>query len=98
MSHQKLLNAASWSADELLAGLRGYVGEHPGDPGLSLVLDKTQVQKKETKSVAVAPQEVRLTTVDNDRVLGVSCPGAPPLRGKGADDRSDNIDPDNWLA
>lgn len=43
---QKFLNAASWSAEELLASLRAYVAEHLGDPrvgghwGASLFLSK----------------------------------------------------------
>lgn len=58
---QKFLNAASWSADALLQGLRAYVAEHLGDPAASLVLDDTQVQKKGTKSVGVAPQHCGVT-------------------------------------
>lgn len=58
---QKFLNAASWSADALLAELRAYVADHLGDPAASLVLDDTQVQKKGNKSVGVAPQHCGLT-------------------------------------
>ncbi|PYC65564.1 transposase, partial [Streptomyces tateyamensis] len=58
---QKFLNAASWSADALLDELRGYVAEHLGDPVGSLVLDDTQVRKKGTKSVGVAPQHCGVT-------------------------------------
>lgn len=75
---QKFLNAASWSADELLDELRGYVAEHLGDPSASLVLDDTQVQKKGTKSVGVAPQHCGVTgDVRNCQVIVMLTYAAP---------------------
>lgn len=75
---QKFLNAASWSADALLAELRGYVAERLGDPAASLVLDDTQVQKKGTKSVGVAPQHCGVTgDVRNCQVMVMLTYAAP---------------------
>nr|WP_083977332.1 transposase [Kitasatospora azatica] len=70
---RKFLNAASWSADALLAELRAYVAEHLGDQAASLVLDDTQVQKKGTKSVGVARQHCGATgDVRNCQVMGAT--------------------------
>jgi SRSO17 transposase len=75
---QKFLNAASWSADALLDELRVYVAEHLGDPSASLVLDDTQVQKKGTKSVGVAPQHCGVTgDVRNCQVMVMLTYAAP---------------------
>jgi SRSO17 transposase len=58
---QHLLNAASWDADALRDFVRGYALDGLADAEAALVLDDTQVIKKGTKSVGVAPQHCGLT-------------------------------------
>ena len=53
---EHLLGGARWDADVLRDQVRGYVLRGLADPGGALVLDDTQVIKKGTKSVGVAPQ------------------------------------------
>ncbi len=54
---QRLLNAASWDADDVRDDLRDYVIEHLGDPATGvLIVDETGFLKKGTKSCGVAPQ------------------------------------------
>lgn len=58
---EHLLSGARWDADVLRDEVRGYVLRALVDPGGALVLDDTQVIKKGTKSVGVAPQHGGLT-------------------------------------
>lgn len=75
---QKLLGEASWDADALLAEVQAYVLGHLGDPGATLVLDDTQVIKKGTKSVGVAPQHCGTTgDVRNCQVMVMLTYAAP---------------------
>lgn len=53
---QRLLNQADWDADLVRDDLRGYVVEHFGDPGATLVIDETGFLKKGEKSVGVKRQ------------------------------------------
>jgi SRSO17 transposase/transposase len=54
---QRLLNAASWDADEIRDDLRDYVVTHLGDEESGiLIVDETGFLKKGTKSCGVAPQ------------------------------------------
>jgi SRSO17 transposase len=50
---QRLLNLASWDADELLGINRRYAMEHFADPGAILVADPTGFAKKGKKSAGV---------------------------------------------
>ncbi len=58
---EHLLGGARWDADVLRDAVRGYVLRGLADAGGALVLDDTQVIKKGTKSVGVAPQHCGLT-------------------------------------
>jgi SRSO17 transposase len=58
---QKFLGEASWDADALLREVQAYVERELGDPDATLVLDDTQVIKKGTRSVGVAPQHCGAT-------------------------------------
>ena len=53
---EHLLDGAVWDADQLRDEIRDYVVTNLGTPNGVLVLDDTQVIKKGTKSVGVAPQ------------------------------------------
>jgi len=53
---QRLLNAASWDADQVRNDLRSYAVEHLGDEGAVLIVDETGFVKKGTKSVGVKRQ------------------------------------------
>ncbi len=54
---QRLLNAATWDADDVRDDLRDYVAEHLGDVATGvLIVDETGFLKKGTKSCGVAPQ------------------------------------------
>ncbi len=54
---QRLLNAATWDADEVRDDLRAYVVEHLGDAAIGiLIVDETGFLKKGAKSCGVARQ------------------------------------------
>ncbi len=53
---QHFIGRAAWDADEVRDDLRGYVGEHLGEPGGVLVVDETGFLKKGTKSCGVQRQ------------------------------------------
>ena len=58
---QWLLNGSVWDADRLRDAVRDYVVDHLGDADASPVIDDTQAQKKDSKSVGVAFQHCGLT-------------------------------------
>jgi SRSO17 transposase len=53
---QSFLNRGAWNADDLEAEIRRYVVAELGCPDAVLVIDDTQIIKKGTRSVGVAPQ------------------------------------------
>lgn len=53
---QTFLSRGAWDADELEGHVRDLVVEEMGDPDAVLVIDDTQMVKKGSKSVGVAPQ------------------------------------------
>ncbi len=53
---QRLLNSASWDADQVRDDLRTYILEQLGDPQAILVIDETSFPKRGKKSAGVAKQ------------------------------------------
>ena len=53
---QRLLRKARWDADAVRDDIRGYIGEHLGDPDGILIVDETGFLKKGTGSVGVQRQ------------------------------------------
>lgn len=67
---QNLLAGASWDVDVLRDFVRSYAAGGLADPDAALVLDDTQVIKKGTRSVGVAPQHSGLTgNTENCQVM-----------------------------
>lgn len=58
---QSFLNRGAWRAEDLEAEIRRYVVAELGSPDACLIIDDTQIIKKGTRSVGVAPQHCGAT-------------------------------------
>jgi SRSO17 transposase len=67
---QTFLSRGAWDADDLERHVRDLVIEEMGDPEAVLIVDDTQMIKKGTKSVGVAPQHCGSTNqIENCQVV-----------------------------